>query len=130
MDRSSRDFTGMLRPVWILPRRWTSNVGSVISTIRAARRLTALITSPLWPTLEHSMVISRSVLSRPGSTVSTATIEPPALVIAAVTLPSTPPGLLGRATRRVSENCAEGVARAADHKGPGPARSGGSRRYG
>jgi hypothetical protein len=27
---------------------------------------TALITSPLWPTLEHSMVISRHVLSRPG----------------------------------------------------------------
>jgi hypothetical protein len=69
----------MLSPVWILPRRWTSNVGSVTSTIRAARTAcTALITSPRCPTLEHSMVISRSVLSRPASAVSTATIEPPA----------------------------------------------------
>ena len=102
----------MLRPVWILPRRWASNVRSVISTTRAARTAcTELITSPRCSTLEHSTVISRRVLSRPASTVSTATIDPPARVIAAVTLPSTPPGLLGRATRRVSENCAEGAGR-------------------
>ena len=37
-------------------------------------------------------------------------IEPPARVIAAVTFPSAPPGFCGSATRRVSENCADGVA--------------------
>ena len=41
---------------------------------------------------------------------STATIAPPALLIAAVTLPSMPPGSCGSSTRRVSENCALGVA--------------------
>ena len=101
----------MFRPVWILPRRWTSKVRSVISTTRAGRTAwTAEITSPRCSTLEHSTVISRSVWSPFASTVSTATIAPPARVIAAVTLPSTPPGFCGSATRRVSENCAEGVA--------------------
>ena len=67
------------------------------------------MTSPRCSTLEHSTVISRSVCSPLASTVSTATIAPPARVIAAVTLPSTPPGFCGSSTRRVSENCAEGV---------------------
>ena len=58
----------------------------------------------------HSTVISRIVRSPLASTVSTATIDPPARLIAAVTLPSTPPGRDGSATRRVRENCAEGVA--------------------
>src|SRR6185295_12793269 len=70
----------------------------------------AEMTSPRCSTLEHSIVISRSVRSPFASTVSTATMAPPARVIAAVTLPSTPPCLWGSATRSVSENCAEGVA--------------------
>src|SRR5215218_4254995 len=101
----------MLSPVWILPRRCTSKVRSVISTTSAALTdWTAEMTSPRCATLPHSTVISRMVRSPLASTVSTATIDPPTRVIAAVTLPSTPPGREGRATRRVSENCAEGVA--------------------
>src|SRR5215217_8584571 len=108
----------MLSPVWILPRRCTSNVRSVISTTSAAfTDWTAEITSPRCSTLPHSTVISRTVRSPLASTVSTATIEPPARVMAAVTLPSTPPGRDGSATRSVSENCAEGVATEADHTG-------------
>src|ERR671914_637854 len=110
IERSARDLTGMFRPVWILPLRCTSNVRSVISTTLAARTdCTAVITWPRCSTPEHSTVISRRVRSPFASTVSTATMEPPARVIAAVTLPSTPPGRLGSSTRRVSENCADGV---------------------
>src|SRR5215210_2547496 len=101
----------MFRPVWILPRRWTSKVRSVTSTTSAAfTACTAEITRPRWSVLLHSTVISRSVRSPRASTVSTATIDPPARVMAAVTLPSTPPGREGSATRRISENCADGVA--------------------
>ena len=67
-----------------------------------------------WPrcsTLQHSTVISRSVLSPFASTVSTATIAPPARPMAAVTLPSTPPGPDGSSTRSVRENCALGAGR-------------------
>ncbi len=97
--------------MWILPRRCTSKVRSVTSTTSAALTAwTAAITFPRWSEVPHSTVISRIVRSPLASTVSTATIDPPARVIAAVTLPSTPPGRDGSATRRVSENCAEGVA--------------------
>ena len=98
----------------------------MISTTSAAfTDWTAEITWPRWSTLPHSTVISRIVRSPLASTVSTATIEPPARVIAAVTLPSTPPGREGSATRRVSENCAEGVATVADHRAaPAPANDG------
>ena len=58
-------------------------------------------------------MISRSVRSAFVATVSTATIAPPARLIAAVTLPSTPPAG-GSSTRSVSENCALGVARGTD----------------
>ncbi len=111
IERSSRLFSGRFRPVWILPRRWTSNVRSVTSTTSALLTAwTAEITWPRWSVLVHSTVISRIVRSPFASTVSTATIDPPARLIAAVTLPSTPPGRDGRATRRVRENCADGVA--------------------
>ena len=83
----------------------------MISTSRGPRTAcTAEITSPTWSLLEHSTVISRSVVSPDASTVSTATIAPWARVMAAVTFPSTPAGRCGSSTRRVSENCAEGVA--------------------
>ena len=90
----------------------------MISTTSAALTdWTAEITWPRWSTLPHSTVISRIVRSPLASTVSTATIDPPTRVIAAVTFPSTPPGRDGSATRSVSENCAEGVAMAAaDHR--------------
>src|SRR5215203_5523994 len=75
------------------------------------------MTGPRWSVLPHSTVISRMVRSPFAATVSTATIDPPARVMAAVTLPSTPPGRDGSATRSVSENCADGVAIRADHTG-------------
>src|SRR3954447_2905213 len=100
----------MFRPVWILPRRWTSKVRSVTSTTFAPR--TACTVEMTWPrcsVLVHSTVTSRSVMSPLASTVSTATICPPSRLIAAVTLPSVPPWR-GTSTRMVSENWAEGVA--------------------
>jgi len=67
--------------------------------------------------------------------VSTAMIAPPARVIAEVTLPNTPPGLLGSATRSVSENCADGLGRESMIRVvlrgyELSARAAGSRRYG
>ena len=65
----------------------------MVSITSAPRTLlTALITWPRWSMLVHSTVIWRRVLPPLAPTVSTATIAPPARVIAAVTLPSTPPG--------------------------------------
>ena len=105
----------MLSPVWILPRRWISKVRSVISTTRTLRTdCTAVMTCPRCSTLEHSTVISRRVLSPLASTVSTATIAPPARVMAAVTLPSRPLGREGSSTRRVRENWTEGAGTAVD----------------
>ena len=82
----------------------------MVSTSRAPLTdCTAEITWPRCSSDWHSMVISRTVASPPASTVSTATIDPPARFMAAVTLLSLPP-LWGSSTRRVSENWAEGVA--------------------
>src|SRR5215216_1197526 len=100
----------MFRPVWILPRRCTSNVRSLTSTTLAPRTAwTVEITWPRCSVLVHSTVISRSVVSPRASTASTATIWPPWRLMAAVTLPRVPP-LRGTSTRMVSENWAEGVA--------------------
>ena len=83
---------------------------SVVSTSLASRTpCTALTTRPRCSAVSQSTVISRTVPVPPASTVSTATIAPPALVMAAVTLLSVPDSW-GSSTRRVRENCALGEA--------------------
>ena len=49
-------------------------------------------------------------------TASTATIEPPARAIALVTRLSAPEAFCGSATRRVSENWADGTGTGVDHR--------------
>ena len=51
-----------------------------------------------------------------GSTASTATIEPPARVIALVTRLRAPDAFCGSATRSVSENWADGTATGVDDR--------------
>ena len=68
-----------------------------------------MTTRPRCSAVSQSTVISRTVPVPPASTVSTATIAPPALVMAAVTLLRVPDSC-GSSTLRVSENCALGEA--------------------
>ena len=83
---------------------------SVVSTSFASfTARTAVTTLPRCSAVSQSTVISRTVPDPPASTVSTATIAPPAFVIAAVTLLRVPDSC-GSSTRRVRENCALGEA--------------------
>src|ERR671916_480272 len=93
MARSSRVFTGVFRPVNILPPRWSSSVRSVRSTRRTPSRPSiAASTSCQSSWREKSTVSWRTVWRSACSRMSTAPICPPAAPMAAATDGSRPGG--------------------------------------